>query len=466
MSGSKPLYWYEGLFLRPQHFQQQDQFHLARLQQAIEHANPYPWGLISLAVSQPRLNNQVFEIENCSAVFQDGTAVSFPGNAKLMSRSFEGMWGADGKPLSVYLGLRRPVAGESNVITAADEAQKEKRDARPRRFISLEDPPTYDLYAQDIKEPIAYLTYNLQIMFGNEVLDAVDFDVVKVMELQRIGNEVKPVEDYIPAFARTRKSAQLSKIMKNLCEHLTTRTRELALYKQDRGLESAAFGTRDMVYLLALQTLNRYVPPIFHLTDEGDPTSWQLYNLLRQLAAELTTFSPTYDLFGAKLDGSGDGKLPKYDHENLGRCFDHISRFIVELLEELTAGPDYTAGLVFDGTYYYADVIDRIFQGGNRYFLCLKTSLPEDFVANALAPVAKVASKEILPLLIARSLPGIRLEYLPSPPTVLPRRGDTYYFAMDINSEVWSSIKEGRNIAAYLDNPPADLEVELMVVYG
>ncbi|MDH5378883.1 MAG: type VI secretion system baseplate subunit TssK, partial [Gammaproteobacteria bacterium] len=65
-----------------------------------------------------------------------------------------------------------------------------------------------------------------------------------------------------------------------------------------------------------------------------------------------------------------------------------------------------------------------------------------------------------------RSLAGVIPEYLASPPTALPRRSGNYYFHLDPSGDAWSALKEGRNIAVYMDNPPADIEFELMVISG
>jgi type VI secretion system protein ImpJ len=78
--------------------------------------------------------------------------------------------------------------------------------------------------------------------------------------------------------------------------------------------------------------------------------------------------------------------------------------------------------------------------------------------------VAKLSSREALPILIARALPGIRLDHLATPPQELPRRAHSIYFQVDHHSDKWAQIASGRNIALYWEVAPEDLQVELMVV--
>ena len=80
--------------------------------------------------------------------------------------------------------------------------------------------------------------------------------------------------------------------------------------------------------------------------------------------------------------------------------------------------------------------------------------------------IAKLNSRETLPILIARSLPGIKLHHLPLPPQELPRRANSVYFQIDHHSDHWEQVKRENNLALYWDAAPHDLKIELMAVGG
>ncbi len=164
-----------------------------------------------------------------------------------------------------------------------------------------------------------------------------------------------------------------------------------------------------------------------------------------------------------ELEG-GERLLPNYDHLDLWECFSAAQSLISQLLDEITAGPEYVIRLVYDGTYYAADLKPAIFEGRNRFYLVFKTEEDPKFVLQSVETVAKLSAREHLPILIARALPGIGLEHLPVPPQELPRRAHSIYFAVDHHSDLWALVEKGHNIALYWDNAPEDLEVELMVV--
>ena len=71
--------WGEGLFLRPQHFQQQDQYHEHRLNESIKAVHPYAWGVHQLQVDRDALANNTLRILELSLRFQDGELFDAPG---------------------------------------------------------------------------------------------------------------------------------------------------------------------------------------------------------------------------------------------------------------------------------------------------------------------------------------------------------------------------------------------------
>ena len=81
MSGK--ILWGEGLFLRPQHFQQQDQYHEERLHRTAGLLHPYAWGVGTLQVDRDALSNNALRLLELSLRFQDGELYSAPGADEL-----------------------------------------------------------------------------------------------------------------------------------------------------------------------------------------------------------------------------------------------------------------------------------------------------------------------------------------------------------------------------------------------
>jgi type VI secretion system protein ImpJ len=216
-----------------------------------------------------------------------------------------------------------------------------------------------------------------------------------------------------------------------------------------------------MVFLLALRSLNRYIPHLFHMAD-FHIHPWLAYDHIIQLIGELSSFSERITVMG-DVEGESSEYL-KYDHLARWQCFSRAQGVITALLDEITAGPDYVFALLSDGTYYSTELPPAVFEGRNRFYLVVQTSADPKDVLNTIATGAKLSSRESLPILIVRALPGLGITNLDRPPQELPRRANALYFQVDHHSDQWQNIVKGHNMALFWDAAPDDLKVELMVV--
>jgi type VI secretion system protein ImpJ len=78
MQPPSKVLWGEGLFLRPQHFQQQDRYHEARLAETAAALHPYCWGVRRLEIGADALKADLLRVTQLSVVFADGDGVRAP----------------------------------------------------------------------------------------------------------------------------------------------------------------------------------------------------------------------------------------------------------------------------------------------------------------------------------------------------------------------------------------------------
>ncbi len=460
MAIQKPLYWHQGLFLQPHHFQQQDLTFQTWLTPLHAHAQPHFWGVGEFEIHRAALATRSFHPLKGELLMPDGTYLSFPGNAVVEPRSFEEAWIEGGKPFTIYLGLKKWNLSRENVTV---QESLEGFSEINTRFVTTADPEEVpDLHQPGPAAGVGRLHHVLRVFWETEKSKLGDYDLIPVAQLERFGEEIRLSPRYAPPGLVLTASETLIKIIKEIRDQITARAHHLEEFKTQRGIHTAEFGSRDMVYLLALRSLNRYVPLLFHATEVRQVHPWAVYGMLKQLIGELSSFSERVNVNGELEDGTA--LIPPYDHENLWECYAAAQALITQLLDEITAGPDYIIQLVYDGTYFAAELQPAIFEGRNRYFLVFRTDADPKFVLSSLSTIIKISSREQLPILIARALPGLALEHLPVPPQELPRRAHCIYFQADHHHDHWALIEKGRNIAMYWDTAPEDLEVELMVV--
>ncbi len=460
MELERPLYWHQGLFLQPQHFQLLERSLHALLIPFYDFTEPNFWGVAETEIETTALGTRSFSIFKGKFLFFDGTYAAFPGNALIEPRFFEEGWVEGDRPLTVYVGLRKwnPHGENVTVLEKSDSTRGVNT-----RFVSFADAEEVnDLHSTGPSAPVKRLHLVLKLLWEQEREQFGDHVMMPIARLERIGEEIRLSERFIPPCLTVSASEPLMRLLREVRDQVAARSRQLEEHKVQRGIQTAEFGSRDMVYLLALRSLNRYVPMIFQYLEARQIHPWAFYGLLRQLIGELSTFSERVDVLGRQ--NGQERALPGYDHHDLWKCFATAQDLVTLLLDEITAGPEYVIRLMYDGTYFAAELRPAVFEGRNRFYLVLKTEDDPKSVLQSITTIAKLSSREHLPLLIARALPGIRLEHLPIPPQELPRRAHSIYFAVDHHSEQWNPVQKAKNMALYWDDAPEDLEAELMVV--
>jgi type VI secretion system protein ImpJ len=460
METDRPVFWYQGLFLQPQHFQLADLHARSHLRPILEHGIPHFWGVGTLEIASGALANNILEITRVQLLFRDGTYVSVPGNGLLKSRSFESAWTQTDKPFNCYIGLKQlsEVEGNVTVVPSYDDVSTVKT-----RFATSADPDVIrDIYGDAPPAQYKTLRYVLRIFWETELAHLDDYELIPIARIEKDGDAVVLSSKFIPPSFAVGGSAVLTKLMRDVRDQVSGRTRQLAEYKSPRELQKAEFDANYMVYLLALRSLNRYAPLLLHLSETAQLHPWQAYAILRQLVGELSSFSDRINMFGET--DTGEALVPAYDHQDLGKCFTSAAALVTQLLNEITIGPELLVRLEFHDGLFGADLPREFFSSRNRFYMVLRTERNADEIVNAFLQEGKIGARSEVQTLINRALPGVELIHLTQPPQGLPRRAYSVYFRVEQFSTPWENIESKGNIALYWPNAPEDLKVDLVVV--
>lgn len=456
----KPIFWHQGLFLQPQHFQLTEAFREGQTRPLREYGQNFFWGVGELEINEPGLGNKLFEVHRGEFLFPDGTYTTYPGNAVIPARSFDAAWVESEKPFTVYLGLYKHNNAAENVSSVASLEQGSQA---PTRFLATLDPEDVpDRYGVGPTAKVKFLTYGLKIFWETEIAKVDNCHLIPIAQLEREGDDIKLSKFFIPPCLSIASNARLEGIVKEIRDLIATRCRQLEEYKSPKDLQGMDLEVRFLIFLLALRTLNRYVPALYHVTETRNLHPWTVYGVVRQMLGELSTFSERLNAFGE--DKQGKRLLPQYDHDNLWLCFSTARTLVARVLEGIMMGPEFLIRLIHDGEYYTAEAPDTLFEEGNNFWLVLRTILDRDAILSAVRNVAKLSAAKNLTTLIARAVPGIPLEYTAQPPSGLPRSPNSYYFKIDKTSPLWLEVERTKNISLYWDSAPEDLAAEVIVM--
>src|SRR5262249_12590479 len=79
MTWTNRVVWQEGMFLRAQHFQQQDRWLEMLVGAGSAARRPHPWGIVEMSIDRDLLSTGRFALSSAVGVFEDGTPFSIPG---------------------------------------------------------------------------------------------------------------------------------------------------------------------------------------------------------------------------------------------------------------------------------------------------------------------------------------------------------------------------------------------------
>jgi type VI secretion system protein ImpJ len=456
----RPVFWHQGLFLQPQHLQLLSRYSDSQSLALKEYLVPHFWGVGTCHIQSAALDNRSVHLSEGRFLFADLADTDLSQNALVNARSFEDAWEEGGGHFDVFIGLRKFNPSGNNVTVVEDLNDLTHVSTRWVTASRAEMVP--DLHQDGPSAEVQNLYYVLKIFWGSEKPQLGSYELIHLARLERDQNKIRLSPRFVPPCLSIASDRSLFKVVKEIRDQIGSRSRQLEGYKRDRGLHSAEFGARDMVYLLALRSLNRYAPMLAHLMAAQTGHPWSVYGLLRQLIGELSTFAGDVSYTGE--DQNGVALLPDYDHGDLGGCFTAAQGLVTRLLDQITAGPEYVLPLLFDGTYFGTDLPPAIFEGRNRFYLVMETESDPQSMLTAIQGIAKLGCRESLPILIARSLSGIGITHLAEVPQELPRRTRALYFQIDHHNDQWAQVQRSRNMALYWDAAPDDLKVELMAV--
>jgi type VI secretion system protein ImpJ len=416
-----PVAWSEGMFLRPQHLQQNELFAESRLQYHLHAVNPFHRGIHKLVVDEEALNDHRISILELDAVLPGGTIVRYPGNAMIETRDFD----PAAERLSVYLGLRHLSPTEPNAV-AGDNGSIANRDVR--WIVVPEELP--DLHRGGFTTPVELVYPNLRLFFDGQEHDLEVHEAMKLGEIRATGELKTPFAlstTYCPPLLAMQAFPPLFDEITRCVSQIAARVRVVA------G-RTTTIAIADLPRMWMRYTLARMTPVLRHLMSTGDTRPFHLYTALVETAGALASFN--------SLEAA---ELPLYDHDDLYGCFHALIEFIDAQLGEAVPTNFHELPMPFDpGKRYYLtnDLnVERV-DPRNAFFLGIKAAMDSKQLASHVAEFGKASSCRGVPPLVMLNTKGLRLEHMPAAPTEIAARAGFEYFKVDQHGPGWTKVKD------------------------
>ncbi len=427
----KPI-WFQGVFIRPQHFQQQDRYYEEFVNDYISAQFGYGWGLRRLEIDETALTLGKFQIAAISAILPDGTPLSAPGNAVLPpSRNFDD--NASGKRVALALPIRRTDVPE---VSMNDEISMNETDLEPRRLTK------FSVSIRDISsEKEDYNDIDIGHLAPLLLLEGEDMDAYTTLPIARIESAsdegIELDKGYLPPVLNCITHPGYMRSLSHISAILQRRAK--ALSKQIDPV--TATGLSDMLDFLLLQMVNRYQASLSHLTQLEHLLPERAYHAIAELYGEVGTFLPE-----RRVEAP-----PPYDHNDPGPGWNKLVEAITTAFARISDrhGVELPLERQPNGSHVAA-IHDRNLLDTARFILLLRLNSPRDIVQTQIENRLKISSVESLREIVNLQLSGVPCKILAMAPRGLPYYPDATYLEIDTTAPLWQEVRDTASVAVYL----------------
>lgn len=444
MSRNSRVVWSEGMFLRPQHYQQYTRYWENYIDSRLECLGGFSWGFVEITLDQKLLALGKIAIQTARGDFPDGTPFNIPAD--------------DEQPLAVdipdtvknsivYLALPLRRVGVSEL----DREQGSDGLARNTpREVDVDDDSTIGGGTATLQ----LSSLRTRIKLESEHLDDyVCLPITKIVEVRAEGSIILD-ESFIPSVSTVRATPRLSDFLTELYGLLEHRAQALAsrLTVADRG------GAAEIQDFLLLLTVNRYLPLIRHFTQLKMLHPESLFQLLIMMLGEMATFM--------KPDKRVE-ELPVYNHDKLRECFDPV---INQLRQTLSMVIEQNAVSIPLQERRFgirvAILADKSLLENAEFVLAAAADSPSEDIRQHLPRQITIGATEEIRQLVNAQMPGIRVRPMPVAPRQVPYHSGFVYFELERTGELWEKLKQSGGLAIHLSGDYPSLKLELWAIRG
>jgi type VI secretion system protein ImpJ len=442
MSSYNRVIWSEGLFLQPQHFQQQDRYVERYVETRCQPLTAYSWGFTEIELERDLLSIGKFALRRAAGVFPDGTPFRMPDDDPLPAPIDIDAQARD-QVLYLAVPLRRPGDQEVERGAAGDGLARHGVREWQARDLAVNAGETAVLEVGALRT---------RCLLAGDVTQAYAcLPLAHVVEC-RSDKQVVLDDNFIPTVLHTRAATRLA----------TLATEILGLFHQrgealgGRVVATARGGAAEFAEFLMLQTINRYEPLLAHFAGSGALHPEQLYQLYVSAAGELTTFTTI---------SKRPPAFPGYRHDRLRESFDPV---IASLRSSLSVVLDQSAiPIPLEPRKYGVSVAiapDRTLYSTAVFVLAARADVPSEELRRGFPAQLKIGPVEKIADLVRLGLPGVPVSPLPAAPRQIPFHAGFTYFELDQTSELWGQLENSGGFALHVAGKFPGLTMEFWAI--
>ncbi len=429
--------WNEGLFLRPQHLQQQDRYVDFQIRRRLQLLMPYGWGFSQLELDESLLQLGKVAVVRAAGLLPDGTLFDLsddPDTVLVIERDLE-----EGD--RIFLAVPALVKGSIESHEDGDEGH------RARYRVSIQE--VANSHGSDLRA-VSIATGRLRARLVTERQLAAGDIALQVAQIQERKPDGRLVlsRDFIPPLLSLATAPLLQRQGREILNLVQNRARALA-----ERLQGARGGSVSSVAdLLLLQALNRHQSVLGLALGQPQLHPYQLYQQLVELYGDLSALCQASRLAEACAPyDQGDSAA------GFGNLFATLRSLLTQVFEQSAVS------LPLHRRKFGLSVVplaDMSMLRNSDFIVAIKADLPEDQLTKLVPARIKVGSVGRVRDIINLQLPGCKLTPLATAPRQLPYHAGYCYFKLDAQRDLWADVEQSGGFAIHVSGEIGGLEME------
>lgn len=434
--------WNEGLFIKPQHFQQQQRFDEYTLNERLLSVSSYLYGISSLSINPEYLSFGRIAIDSAAGVMPDGSVFRIP-QEDMQPDPLE-VEDATLTGQIIYLAI--PLKNES--LLEVDWPNAKGTGRYSSRHQEVKDIQSIDGDTAQID----LASVHLKLMLEKEDRSAYASVAIAKIREKRPDGSVVLEDDFVPCHFDVHCNALLHRCINEISGLMKERAKGIAQRLGSSGQGAVA----DVSDFMLLQVLNRLQPILQHLVNLRSLHPERLYEVLSSMCGELATFIDESRL-APNLKG--------YNHDMPSDAFWQVIRYLRQSLS-VVVEPRAVSMQLQQRKYglMVAPIHDPQLLDKAEFILSVKANMPLEELRNLFSQQTKVSSVEKIRDLISHQLPGIPVIPLPVAPRQLPYHSGYTYYQLDKTSKAWEMLDNASGFAFHVAGAFEGLDLQFWAI--
>lgn len=434
--------WREGLFIRPQHFQQNDRYYNYELMTRTYQSRHNNWGFFDFRINEHMLSTGKIIIENASGIMPDGTLFNIDAKD-----SYNLTLEIGNMDMNKFIYLSLPINMKNS-----DETHFEEQKNLLTRYKSKTISNVPNVNAGEVSSSDLFIAqHNFKLQLEDELSD--NYISIKIARISNVSNSgiVSLDETFLASYLHLNSSKYLLSQINELSSMLSYRAEQLAQKISDSILQTSEMGD----YLM-LQVLNKYNSSFHFLLTQDKIHPDELFKELTLLAGELAIFMKKEKRLLIQFT---------YDHINQSTSFESI---IEELKSMLTMVLEQNSiSLAIEERKYGIHIVpikDKELVKNSTFIFSVNADLSAQKIKETLVTGLKIGTIETIKNLVNYHLVGFKIKPLPNPPKEIPYRVNHLYFKLELNEKNLNELFKSAGFAFHLSAELPNVKYSLWAI--